>query len=78
MVGHFTLGDQLFFAFTDGLIDTDNPKGQPFGTRRLINFIRSHRTLSPARIATELRKHLREFSGGTPQVDDLTFLIIKK
>ena len=76
--GRFSIGDNLFFGYTDGAIDAVDAKDTAFGRRRLIDYIRQHRNASPSRICTGLRKRLREFTGDLPLVDDLTFLAIKK
>jgi len=72
------LGDNLLFCYTDGTTDATNPKGTPFEIERLIKFLRAHRKLSPNKICTELRKHLKAFMDDEPPIDDLTFLVIKK
>ncbi|MFQ5510212.1 MAG: GAF domain-containing protein [Candidatus Krumholzibacteriia bacterium] len=76
--GRFLLGDNLLFAYTDGATDANDPDEEPFGRKRLIGFLREHRHLPPSRICTALRKRLKDHMRGTPQVDDLTFLALKK
>ena len=75
--GRFVLGDQMLFCYTDGTTDASNRKGEPFEIERLIKFLRKHRALTPAKICTELRKHLVDYMGDEPQLDDLTFLVLK-
>jgi serine phosphatase RsbU (regulator of sigma subunit) len=76
--GRFEMGDSFFFAYTDGTTDALNAKGEPFGLRRLLRFLKAHRGLSTAKLCTELRKHLKTFMQNTPQTDDLTFFALKK
>lgn len=76
--GTFALEDNLFFAYTDGTTDATNVQDEPFGLKRLVSFLKANRGLSTFRICTELRKHLREFAKGAPQLDDLTFIALKK
>ena len=74
----FDLADNLFFAYTDGTTDTVNPKGEPFGPKRLVRFVRANRSLSTSKICTGLRRHLQRFRKNAPRIDDLTFLALKK
>ena len=76
--GTFELADNLFFAYTDGTTDALNPKGEPFGVKRLVRFLKTNRNLSTFKICTDLRKHLRAFMENTPQTDDLTFIALKE
>lgn len=76
--GSFDLEDNLFFAYTDGTTDAVNAKGESFGIKRLVQFLKKHRDLSTFRLCVELRKHLREFMQNTPPLDDLTFIALKK
>jgi serine phosphatase RsbU (regulator of sigma subunit) len=75
--GTFDLADSLFFAYTDGTTDAVNAKGEPFGLKRLVRFVKANRELSTSKICTELRKHLRTYMGAAPQTDDLTFIALK-
>jgi sigma-B regulation protein RsbU (phosphoserine phosphatase) len=76
--GRFTLGDSLLFIYSDGVIDASDSEDEPFGTERVIKFLRKHRALSSSKICTLLRQHLKEFMSQTPQIDDMTFLVVKK
>lgn len=75
--GFFSLGDSLFFAYTDGATDATNTKDEPFGFPRLLSFVKEHREESSYRICIELRKHLRQYMKGGSQIDDQSFLVIK-
>jgi len=74
----FDIGDNLFFAYTDGTTDALNPKGEYFGIKRLVRFLRANRGLSTSKICSELRKHLHAYMKDAPQTDDLTFIALKK
>jgi sigma-B regulation protein RsbU (phosphoserine phosphatase) len=76
--GRFAMEDSVLFAYTDGTVDVTDPDGQPFGFERLLGFLKEHRDLSTVQFSIELRKHLVEFMHGTPQSDDVTFLLLKK
>jgi hypothetical protein len=63
---------------TDGLTDTRNPAGKPFGQRRLMAWLRANAV--PGRSASELRDSLTEelerFRGGAAMADDQAFLLL--
>jgi len=63
----FAPGDILVLV-TDGLIEWANMKDEDFGKDRLEGVIRASR---------ELYSEVRKFSESTPQLDDLTALIVK-
>ncbi len=73
----FGPGD-IFAFFTEGFIEWANPQGEEFGQKRLKEVIQvnSHR---PAKaIIASLYAALVEFTGSTPQPDDLTVVILKR
>jgi len=76
--GKFTLDDALLFCYTDGTVDAANRAEEPFGTERLIEFLRAHRALAGGKICSALRRRLREHVKDMPQVDDMTFLVLKR
>jgi len=76
--GSFRLKDELLFIYTDGTTDATNRAEQPFGQTRLIKFLRAHRHLAPTRLCTELFKYLKAYMDGSDQIDDVTFLVLKK
>jgi serine phosphatase RsbU (regulator of sigma subunit) len=63
---------------TDGLTDTRNPAGKPFGQRRLMAWLRTNAI--PGRSAAELRDslsaELERFRGGAAMADDQAFLLL--
>ena len=71
----FGLGD-LLFAFTDGLSEAMNVKGELYGEERLRELVEEN-----GRSADELRDHVlaevRRFVGEAPQHDDMTMVVIK-
>jgi serine phosphatase RsbU (regulator of sigma subunit) len=76
--GKFLLGDSLLFCYTDGTIDAANRAEEPFGMERLIEFVRANRKLATGKICGALRRRLKEHIKDTPQVDDMTFLALKR
>jgi sigma-B regulation protein RsbU (phosphoserine phosphatase) len=76
--GKVELNDGLLFCYTDGTLDATNSKEEPFGMDRLIEFLRSHRRFGPSRVCTSLRRVLKAHVDEMPQIDDVTFLALKK
>lgn len=70
-------GDLLVIT-TDGFFEWANAQEDQFGIERMEPVIRASKNQSPAEIISSLYKAVVEFSGGTPQDDDLTALIVKR
>ncbi|HEX3471265.1 MAG TPA: PP2C family protein-serine/threonine phosphatase [Silvibacterium sp.] len=69
-------GDMLVLT-TDGFFEWANAAEEQFGVERMEASIRASRDKPPAEIISDLYKAVIEFSGGTPQDDDLTAVVIK-
>lgn len=76
--GKFLLENSLLFCYTDGTIDAANRAEEPFGMERLIEFLRANRKFAAGKICSALRRRLREHVKDMPQVDDMTFLVLKR
>jgi len=70
-------GDMLVLT-TDGFFEWANAAEEQFGEERMEATIRASREKPPAEIIADLYKAVIEFSGGTPQEDDLTAVVIKR
>jgi serine phosphatase RsbU (regulator of sigma subunit)/pSer/pThr/pTyr-binding forkhead associated (FHA) protein len=70
-------GDVLV-AYSDGVTETQNPKGDEFGTARLQEVISQNIECSAAAIRDKIEAALSTFAQGTPAVDDITLLIVKR
>jgi serine phosphatase RsbU (regulator of sigma subunit) len=70
-------GDMLVIT-TDGFFEWANAQDEQFGEERMEASIRASRDKPPAEIISDLYKAVIEFSGGTPQDDDLTAIVIKR
>jgi phosphoserine phosphatase len=73
----FAPGDMLVLV-TDGFIEWANEQGEDFGEHRLKEIIRANRVIPSADIIAELYSEVSNFAGSTPQLDDLTALIVKR
>ena len=69
-------GDVLVLL-TDGLEETTNPKGELFGTVRILEVVHKSRQLKAAKIVKSVFEALENFSGNAEQVDDLTMIVAK-
>ena len=70
-------GDLLIIT-TDGFFEWADAHEELFGTERMKAVIRTVREHSPAEMISALYRAVTEFSGGTPQDDDLTALVFKR
>jgi serine phosphatase RsbU (regulator of sigma subunit) len=68
----------LVVLTTDGFFEWANARKEFFGVERLTQSIRANREKHPTEIIKNLYQAVIEFSGGTPQKDDLTAVIIKR
>ncbi|HWC15951.1 MAG TPA: SpoIIE family protein phosphatase [Terriglobales bacterium] len=68
----------IVFLITDGFLEWENAAGEQFGAERFEQFVASKSHLPPEEILAELYAVVLEFSGGTPQQDDLTAVVIKR
>jgi sigma-B regulation protein RsbU (phosphoserine phosphatase) len=75
---HLERGDLLFF-YTDGLTEahTPQPNRVEFGEARILDFLLKHRHLRPAALIDAFINHIKEFTAGAHQHDDLTLVAIK-
>lgn len=64
----------LIFCFTDGFIETYNEKGEEFGEKHLLNFLKENLHLDQRDIHSKLISLLNTFKGENAYVDDITLL----
>jgi sigma-B regulation protein RsbU (phosphoserine phosphatase) len=69
-------GDIVVF-YSDGMGDTQDPKGEFFGWQRLMDLLAEHAALPPAEIAGKMLAAVDHFSEGAPPADDRTLVILK-
>jgi serine phosphatase RsbU (regulator of sigma subunit)/pSer/pThr/pTyr-binding forkhead associated (FHA) protein len=70
-------GDVLI-AYSDGVTETQNPAGDEFGTVRLQEVIAQNLDRSAAGLRDKIEAALSAFAQGTPAVDDITLVIVKR
>jgi serine phosphatase RsbU (regulator of sigma subunit)/pSer/pThr/pTyr-binding forkhead associated (FHA) protein len=64
--------------FSDGIPDAENPAGELFQIPRLRDALARARSASARDIVDRVRADLDAFTEGTPQVDDVTILLIRR
>ena len=74
---HFAAGDILILV-TDGFLEWTNAQDEDFGEARLMEVVRSCKDRAAADIITELYDRVLKFANATPQLDDLTALVVKR
>jgi serine phosphatase RsbU (regulator of sigma subunit) len=70
-------GDVLV-SYSDGVTEQTNPKGEEFGPARLQDVVSQNIDRSAAAIRDKIEASLSAFAQGTPAVDDITLLIVKR
>jgi serine phosphatase RsbU (regulator of sigma subunit) len=68
----------IFVVMSDGVVEAENPSGEPFGTRRVMDVITKEREGSADELVAALRRAVAIFTAGAPPDDDRTLLIIKR
>ncbi len=68
----------ILVVFSDGLTDAENPQGEMFGDKRLLTIIRQEAPSGGCALERSLLKAIAEFTQGTPQTDDITFVVTQK
>jgi sigma-B regulation protein RsbU (phosphoserine phosphatase) len=67
----------LFFAYTDGLTEALNLTGEEFGETRLKRILAASLGLGAEAIRDRVIEGVRTWCQGTPQHDDMTFVVMK-
>jgi sigma-B regulation protein RsbU (phosphoserine phosphatase) len=71
------LPGDLLVMYTDGVTDAQDRHGQFYGEQRLLQVIR--RCNCPAQETLDIiMDDLDHFTGGTPQADDVTLLVVRR
>jgi serine phosphatase RsbU (regulator of sigma subunit) len=70
-------GDVLV-TYSDGVTEQTNPQGEEFGIVRLQETVAQNLDRSAAGIRDKIEDALSKFAQGTPAVDDITLVIVKR
>jgi len=69
--------DDLVVFFTDGLTETEDANGEPFGAERAVDVVRRHRGEPASKIVHRVYRAVRQFAGSRTQEDDITAVICR-
>ena len=67
----------IMIAYTDGVTEAYNSAGEEFGEERLRDTVGRSAHLSAQELSDRIVDQVREWSGDTPQFDDLTLVVMK-
>lgn len=70
-------GDVLV-VYSDGVTETQDPHGEEFGTTRLQEVVSQNLHATASGIRDKIEAALSAFAQGTPAVDDITLVIVKR
>ena len=70
-------GDTLV-VYSDGLMDAQNEQEDTFGEERLLNIIRDEAPSGSHALHQRVLGDIERFTHGTPQTDDITFMVVEK
>ena len=63
--------------YTDGLVERLNVRNALFGVNRMLEVLRGSQHLTAEEMLEGILVAVRDFSGGMPQADDETLVIVK-
>jgi len=65
---------QMVLAYTDGVTEARNARGELFGFERLVALLRGWKGTAPADLLTRIQEKVDSFAGGRPAKDDIALL----
>lgn len=75
---HLMRPGDVFAALSDGILETANAAGEPFGVERTAAIIARHHDETAGLIVTRLRQALAQFAPGMKPLDDRTAVIVRR
>lgn len=67
----------LLIVFSDGIVESANPKDDEYGEKRLAEVVKENFTKGVDEIRAGVLKSVEQFAAGVPPADDLTFLVVR-
>jgi sigma-B regulation protein RsbU (phosphoserine phosphatase) len=67
----------LVAAFSDGIVDATNERGEEFGEPRLLDVIERLRSEAPEQVVRSVFDRVMEFSEGTSRNDDMAMVVMR-
>ena len=68
----------ILLVYSDGLTDAENQREEMFGEERLRELIRQEAPAGGRALEQRLLRAIEDFTQGTPQIDDITFVVVEK
>jgi adenylate cyclase len=68
----------ILMVYSDGLTDAENPQQEMFGEERLLEILRREAPSGSHAVERTFLKAIEDFTQGTPQTDDITFVVVEK
>jgi sigma-B regulation protein RsbU (phosphoserine phosphatase) len=69
-------GDLLVF-YTDGIVEAENPEGEPYSQERLVSLVKSHQGRGASELIESVYQSVAEFRGSSLAEDDSTLLVVR-
>jgi serine phosphatase RsbU (regulator of sigma subunit) len=70
--------DDVLVAYSDGVVDAEDPLGRPFTDARLAQVLTAHREQSARVIADAVVRAVAAHVSGAPPQDDITIMVVKR
>ncbi len=70
--------DDILMLFSDGVTEATNPSGELYSEESFEQWLLGHNQLSADEMKKALLETLQDYADGSPQSDDITFIIVKR
>ncbi len=70
--------DDILMLFSDGVTEATNPSGELYSEESFEQWLLGHKQLSADEMKKALLETLQDYADGSPQSDDITFIIVKR
>jgi sigma-B regulation protein RsbU (phosphoserine phosphatase) len=70
--------NDVLVIYSDGITEAESPEGEEFGEGRLVALVNDHRDAPVNELAQRVLTAVEIYSGGAPQADDMTLLVLKR
>ncbi|MBW2121969.1 MAG: SpoIIE family protein phosphatase [Deltaproteobacteria bacterium] len=68
---------QIVVLYTDGIVESVDEANTPFGEERMRDIIEKYAHATPGEIIEKIKEAVALHSGGAPQSDDITLIVLK-
>ncbi|MDH4318237.1 MAG: serine/threonine-protein phosphatase, partial [Desulfobulbaceae bacterium] len=75
---HFRISPgQIIVLYTDGIIETMNPKKEMYGFHRLSELIEKHHQVDADTLLSKILRDVKSFMGRSARHDDITVIVLR-